>query len=67
MSETVKVGNHHCSIKKNRKGEKRVTHEEKPCLEQIGGDGKEWVKSANGSAATVTHSYSEIRFEVDTL
>lgn len=48
------------------KGKKQITHEEKCGVEQIGEDGEEWVKTAEGSVTTITFSYSEIRVEVDT-
>lgn len=48
------------------KGKKQITHEEKSGVEQIGEDGKEWVKTAEGSVTTIRFSYSEIRVEVDT-
>lgn len=63
----LKGGNCHCAVKKNGKGKKnQVTYGEKPGVEQIGEDGKAWVKTAKGSATTVTCSCSEIRVQVDT-
>lgn len=48
------------------KEKNQVTYGEKPGVEQIGEDGKAWVKTAKGSATTVTCSCSEIGVQVDT-